>query len=113
MFLFLIVLFIYSIETENFYITKFSKNTILDNIVYETCIVGKNSNGTQINNRFKMFANNVSDYCNESGNYCDLIIINNTAIPPLGNWSLLNYTHYDYHIDYKWRGLNTSLDFVC
>jgi len=113
MFLFLIILFIYSLETDNFYITKFSKNTILDNIIYETCVIGRNSNGTQIDQRLKMFVNNVSNYCGERGSYCELLITNNTPIPPSGNWSLLNYTHYDYHIDYNWKGLNTSLDFVC
>ena len=113
MFLFLLLLFIYSIETENFYITKFRENTILDNIIYETCIIGYNSNGTQINERYEEFSNNVSNYCQQYENNCILDIINNTPIPPLGNWSKLNYSHYDYHINYNWNGFNTSLDFVC
>ena len=113
MLLFLLLIFIYYIETENSYITKSSQDSILNNIIYETCIIGKNSNGSQIDSRYRAFSGNVSQYCNSNNNYCNLIINNNTAIPPLGNWSKLNYTHYDYSIVYSWDGYNTTLDFNC
>lgn len=113
MLLFLLLFIIYSLETENSYISKFSDDTILNNIVYETCVIGKNSNGTQIDGRYSSFSLNVSDYCESMNNYCNLSITPNVVIPPEGNWSLLNYTHYDYHIDYGWNGYNTSFDFNC
>lgn len=113
MLLFLLLFFIYSLETDNSYIVKFSKNSILDNIVYETCIIGKNSNGTQIDGRFDSYELNVLNYCISRGLSCNLTIINNTQIPPLGNWSLLNYTHYNYNIDYNSDNFNVSFDFNC
>lgn len=113
MLIFILLLFIYSLETDNFYINKLSKTNILDNIIYETCVIGKNSNGSQIDLRYQQFTGNVSSYCSNMGNTCNLIIINNTPIPPLGNWSNLNYGHYDYSILYSWDGYEIDLDFNC
>ncbi|MDA3856502.1 MAG: hypothetical protein PF569_09685 [Candidatus Woesearchaeota archaeon] len=113
LFLLLLLIFIYSIETENTYIVKSGKFNLLNNIVYETCKVGKFSNGTYIDSRYLEFENDLESYCISYGYLCNLTITNNTIIPPSGNWSLLNYTHYDYHIDYRYEGYNYSSSFIC
>lgn len=113
LFLILLLIFIYSIETENTYIVKSGKFNLLNNIVYETCNVGKLSNGTFIDSRYNEFEVNVESYCLSYGYLCNLTIVNNTIVPPGGNWSLLNYTHYNYHIDYSYEGYEYSNSFIC
>lgn len=113
LFLLLLLIFSYSLGTENSYITKKSKFNLLDNIIYETCQIGRNSNGTFIDSRYSNFTLDVKNYCQEFNYNCTLSIINNTAIPPLGNWSLLNYTHYNYSIYYEFDGFKYNNDFSC
>lgn len=101
LFLMLLLVFISSLETKNTYIIKGTENDIVENIVYETCMIARMSNGTYIENRFVEFSNDVSGYCNGKGIYCLLNITNNTQIPT--NLSKINYTLFDYNIQ-----LNTS-----
>lgn len=109
--LILVLIFTYYQETDNSYIVKSSKYNLLDNIIYETCLVGRNSNGTYIQVRFDSFTNNVSSYCLDSGYVCNLTIQNNSIIP--SNESLINYTLFDYHIEYNASGYVYSGDFNC
>jgi hypothetical protein len=113
LFVFLLLIFIYSIETPNSYIVNSSKFNLIDNIIYETCQVGKISNGSYIDQRYSNFSIDVNNYCIGFGYNCSLSIINNTAIPPESNWSKLNYSHYNYALVYSAKGLNYTTDFDC
>jgi uncharacterized membrane protein len=109
--LFFSVLFIYSLETENTYITSSSKNGILGNIIYESCQVGIKSNGSYIDLRYSEFTSNVSNYCDNLNYVCSLTIIKKGGAPT--NLSDLNYTHYDYNINYENEGFVYTNDFTC
>lgn len=100
MFLLLLLLFIYSLETQNTYIIEPAKFRLLDNIIYESCMIGKLSNGSFIDSRFDNFTLNVASYCNIFGNFCNLTIVKIDGAPT--NLSLLNYTHYNYSLEYNY-----------
>lgn len=110
-FLLLLLIFTYSLETQNSYITKPSKISILDNVLQETCIIGKMSNGSQIDGRYSNFTTDIFDYCLSYGYHCDLNITKKVSAPT--NLSLLNYTHYDYHINYSNSNLSYVSSFTC
>ncbi len=113
-FLFLsFLLFTYSIETENSYISSSGKNYIQKSIFYETCQIGYSSNGSQIESRYSDFASNLGQYCTDLGITCYLSIENNTQVPPLGNYSLLNYSHFDYSLYYLNGGFQVNMSFRC
>jgi len=113
-FLLLLLLFIYSQETQNTYIVKSSNFNLVENIMCETCYIGTTSNGSYIDGRYSTFKNDVNNYCLSLGIVCNLSIINNSAIPPQpGNYSSLNYTHYDYQISYKSLEVNYTKTFTC
>ena len=107
----LLLLFIYSQETVNSYIIKPNKNNILNNVVYETCQIGKMSNGSYIDSRFGNFTQDVDSYCNSFGYLCNLTITKQVGAPT--NLSLLNYTFYDYDINYSNDGFYYSSNFTC
>jgi len=113
LYLILLILFSYSLETQNDYITKNTKNLLLNNLIYETCQIGKLSNGSFIDSRLSNFSVDVNNYCDGFGYNCSLSIINNTQIPPGGNYSKLNYTHYNYSIFYEVDGFVYTGDFTC
>ncbi|MFW6009300.1 MAG: hypothetical protein ACOCP8_08570 [archaeon] len=99
LFLFLLLIISYSIETQNNYIEKNNKYFVVNNIITETCIIGQNSNGSNIQERFLNFTQDVYLYCDDMDYNCNLTIINNTLIPT--NISLINYTLFDYYIDFQ------------
>ena len=109
----LLLIYIYSQETENSYIVKNGQLSLIDNVIHETCQIGYLSNGSYIDQRYSNFTGEVSTYCSSFGYSCSLLITNNTQIPPSGNYSLLNYTHYNYSIDYEYRTLSISKNFTC
>lgn len=111
MFLILLLLFSYSLETRNTYKTHFSKTDILDNIMLETCQVGIRSNGSYIDERYSDFTTSVSSYCSDFGYDCSLGITKKDSAP--ANLSLLNYTHYDYEINYTKETLSFNGSFNC
>ena len=113
MFLFLLMIFIYSQETQNTYIVKSGEYNLVKNIIYETCYIGTTSNGSFIDNRYSTFKNNIYSHCQNIEKICNLTITNNTQIPPLGNYSLLNYTHYNYHLTYLTEHISYSINFTC
>jgi len=107
----LLLTFIYSQETENYYILKSSKTTILDNIVHETCQVGKMSNGSYIDSRLGNFSQSLNTYCNDFDFTCNLTVLKSGSAP--ANLSLLNYTFYNFTLDYKNEGFNHTSNFTC
>ena len=113
LFYILLFLFIYSLETENSYIVNSDKVNLLDNLVYETCQIGINSNASQIAQRFGNYTNDVRSYCIDFGYNCTLDIQLQAGMPPGGNFSLLNYTMYDYNISYRKSGFNYHGGFTC
>lgn len=107
----LLLLFIYSQETDNSYIIKSSKSSIIDNIIYETCRVGKMSNGSYIDSRFGNFSISTLNYC-ASFNYTCILNITKSASAP-ANLSILNYTSYNFSITYYNDGFNYTSNFTC
>lgn len=110
-FLVLLLIFSYSLETQNSYIIKSSKNKLLNNIIYETCFLGKMSNGSQIDSRFSQLEIDIDSYCQGFGNVCNLNISKVDTAP--SNLSLLNYTHYTYELNYSNSGYSFNSSFTC
>ncbi len=110
LFILLAAIFIYSLETDNTYISDFGDNSILRNIISEMCLIGENSNSSNIVSRHNNFVLNIANYCNSFGNNCDLEY---SYTAPGGNMSLLNYTHFIYNISYNWGMMNYEGSFVC
>ncbi len=107
----ILLLFIYSQETENFYIIKSSKTDIANNIIYETCKIGKMSNGSYIDSRLGNFSQSISNYCLDFNYTCILTIEKSPSAPV--NLSLLNYTYYNFTYNYYNYGLNSTVNFTC
>ena len=112
-FLVLLLVFTYSLETENFYIQNSAEKHIINNIIYETCQIGYLSNGTQLNGSLNNWSLDINSYCNGLGKTCGLLITNNSQIPPSGNWSLLNYSHYNYTLNFQGNSINSINTFSC
>lgn len=112
-YLVLLLFLIYYVETENTYIVFSGENHIEKNIILETCEIGYRSNGTQIGPRYENFSNSLLEACYKKGVHCNISIVNNTAIPPEGNYSLLNHTHYDYQVYINSSRLEINKSFTC
>jgi len=93
-----LLIFSYSLETQNDYISKNSGNNILENIIFETCSIGKLSNGTFINQRYENYTIDIKNYCKEF-NYSCLLNITNSYNET--NLSILNYKNYSYHLKFN------------
>ena len=113
LFLFLLLLFIYSVETDNTYIENSGENKLILNIIEETCLVATLNNGTDLNASLYQFEIDVNDYCSQVKANCTITITNNSIIPPGGNWSDLNHTHYNYDINYSYGGLSFTQTIGC
>lgn len=110
-FIMLSLLFIYSLETENYYIENLGESSLLSNIIYETCMVGKYSNGSYLDSRFFDFETRVESYCIESEINCNLSIIKQGGAP--SNLSLLDYSYYNYYINYTNKNFEYNSEFNC
>ncbi len=113
MFFLLLLIFIYSLETDNSYIVKRGKTNLLDNLMHQSCQIGIYSNATNIQNRFSNFSSSVLSYCDGFGNSCNVTFTLVMARVPGGNMSLLNYTHFDYAVDYTFEGYGYAGNFTC
>lgn len=113
LFVILLVIFIYSLETDNTYIPILGDSYLLENIEFETCKVLKMSNGTQIENRLDFLSINIPIYCNNRNNQCVFSYQNITTIPPGGNYSLLNYTHFNYSLEINQSSKNINKKIIC
>ena len=111
MFLSLLLVFIYSTGAPNFYIHKSGELSIFENIKSQTCKVATISNGTYIDSRFTNLSNEVSAYCTSFGSSCDLVITKSSGAP--SNLSLLNYTFYNYSINYDGNLYDYLGNFSC
>lgn len=69
------------------------------------------SNGSYIDERFGNFTQSVANYCTEFDYTCALNISKSESAPT--NLSLLNYTYYNYSINYYNLGFNYSSNFTC
>ncbi len=113
LFFLLLLLFIYSLETQNFYIESKNDFYILDNIKYEICYIAKNSDYINMETRFNQLSLDISSYCLQYSNICNLSIIKKNYMPPFGNITLLNYSQFDYNIYFNWNGLIVEENFIC
>lgn len=107
MFLMLLLIYLYSLETDNTYIISSSNVHLQENIIYETCQVGYNSIPGNIEERFTNFTNDVSQYCDGFGYTCTLSI-NIVGSPPTPD-----YTDFTYSIFYSASGYESEEAFVC
>ena len=113
LFLFLLLLFIYSVETDNTYIENSGENKLILNIIEETCLVATLNNGTDLNSSLYRFESEVNSYCLQVGTNCTLDVSNNSEVPPGGDWSALNHTHYDYNLTYNYDGFSFTQTIGC
>ena len=93
-----LLLFTYSIETHNFYIKENRGIDIYKNIIFETCNIGKLSNGTYITQRYSNFSSEVKNYCLEFNYMC---ILNITNSDNETNLSILNYKNFSYSLKFN------------
>lgn len=103
--------FIYSQETDNYYILSSGESIILENLIYETCQIGYLSNGSYIETRYSLFQNLTNSNCLNSPNNCTLSIMKIGGAPT--NLSLLNYTHFNYNLSFIGNTINYSNSFTC
>ena len=113
LFLFLLIIYIYSVGTSNYYNVETRDFSIMDNIISETCFIARNLKGEALDLGLKSFKYNSSNYCREHNWKCDLSIINLTALPPLGNWSMVNNSLYEFEIDYSDMKYSAKKRFIC
>lgn len=109
--LFLLLVFIYSLETQNTYIVNSAESLLVENIIYETCEIGITSNGSYLDSRFSSFENSIENYCSSINFNCNLTTIKSAGAP--ANLSLLNYTFYNFTIDFQGNVLDIEKDFNC
>ncbi len=112
-FLFLIFLYIYSLETMNSYINMPPKTTILQVVADEVCYLAYRSSGEDLDLRLKMVNSSLLEYCNSEGLLCSFDIIPYGEVPPLGNWSLLNYSYYNFSLFVSDSTFNFTREFKC
>ena len=105
------LVFIYSLETENSYIANFGESIIIENIIYETCELGYQSNGSYIETHFTNFQNLVNQNCLNKTYKCELTITKQLSAPT--NLSLLNFTHFNYNLKFTSNTLNYSNTITC
>jgi hypothetical protein len=109
--LILSLVFIYSLETDNSYITDFTDSSIIENILYETCIIGQNSNGSQFDSRFSTYENHINLNCQNSHYNCLLNITKQSGATT--NLSLLAVTDFDFHLYFENQFINYSNFYTC
>jgi hypothetical protein len=109
--LILSLVFIYSLETDNSYIIDFSDSIIIENIIYETCVIGQNSNGSQFDSRFSAYETHVNLNCQNSHYTCLLNITKQSVATT--NLSLLDVTDFDFHLYFENQFINYSNIFTC
>jgi len=101
LFLFVLMLYVYSTGTSNYYNIETRGFYIVNNIIYETCNIANNNIAENLSNRLESFENNISAYCREFNWKCDIDIINLSEIPPGGNWSKVNKSLYEFELNYS------------
>ena len=109
--LILSLVFIYSLETDNSYITDFTDSIIIENIIYETCVIGQNSNGSQFDSRFLSYKNHINLNCQNNYYSCLLNITKQGSAP--ANLSLLTLADFDFHLTFENDFINYSNTFIC
>ena len=104
---------IYSQETVNTYKNPNHDFYILDPLKKEVCGLVTVTNGTNLPIVTSQMETDTGEFCSKRGLYCNLTIINTTQVPFSGNWSMHNYTHYNYTLEVRSSYLNYSNTFTC
>ncbi len=105
------LLFIYSAGIINVFKEEYRKDYLVENIKYETCQVARISNGSFIDTRLQEFSSNVFNYCLNKGCYCNLTVYKSATAPT--NLSLLNYSYYEFGLNYSCMGTVYDQRFKC
>ncbi|NQZ84671.1 MAG: hypothetical protein HRU03_03040 [Nanoarchaeales archaeon] len=109
--LILSLVFIYSLETDNSYITDFTNSIIIENIIYETCNIAYNSNGSQFDSRFLSYQNHINLNCLNNNYNCLLTITKQPSAP--ADLSLLSYSDFDFDLYFENKFINYSNTYTC
>lgn len=105
---------IYSQETVNTYKNPSSDFHIINSLENEVCKLVTTTNGSNLPNSVESVVEDTAIYCQNRGNInCSLSIINTTQVPFGGNWSMHNYTHYNYSLWYNTSFLEYNNSFTC
>lgn len=94
-FLLLTLYFIYSQEITTSYIGQFDLYHYTNNIEHEVCDSITSISGQNLTFRIDYLKNNLPLYCDLYDFNCSLTFDNSSIIPPMGNWSLVNYSLYN------------------
>lgn len=111
LYLAMFLVFIYSLETDNYYITHFEEYSIVENLKFETCYVVTSTNGTYLENKLLEFNQGVASYCSSFGLNCNFTATNITPIP--SNESLINYSLYSYSLEVTTPQSSSFSQFTC
>jgi len=93
-----LLIFSYSQETQNNYIKENSNIDIVENVIFETCNIGKLSNGTYIEQRYSNYSSDINSYCQRFNYSC---ILNITNTDGETNLSILNYNNFSYNLKFN------------
>ena len=102
------LLFLYSLETQNYYNTNSQKIDIDSTIHLLFCEHITQASGLNLNSSLVEFENSFEQYCNHIDSLtCNVNIIVSTN-PPGGNFSLLNFTHLSLNYSTQYYTHNNS-----
>ena len=103
--------FIYSLETSNFYIESSRDSYQFSHYIFEFCTVAQNNNGTQLDTKMGEFETSFESFCLNSGYECNITIQKLPSAPV--NDSLLNYSHYNFTLDFESEDFSYKEGFIC
>ncbi len=109
--LIVLIVFINSTIVNKKFKEGYIQNYLLSNIMDEICKTGKLSNGSYIENRYNIIKNKIENYCLKKNIICNITIVKKSSAPT--NLTLLNYTHFNYTINYTSKYLKVYRRFNC
>lgn len=104
---------IYSQETVNTYKNPEHDFYILESLEKEVCALITITNGTNLPVVIPQMETDTGEFCSKRGLNCLLEIKNTTQVPFNGNWSMHNYSYYNYTLALQSNYLNYSNTFTC
>jgi hypothetical protein len=113
LFLFLLLYFIYSLETVNTYKFENGDFIYIDEYKDKICTPLISRNGIDLNSTIPLIETSIYGYCSYAEIECNFIIYNITEVPPLGNWSLLTIDQFRVTFDFNQSYAQVTNDFNC
>jgi hypothetical protein len=113
LFLFLLLYFIYSLETVNTYKFENGDFIYINEYKDKICTPLISRNGTVLNSTILLIENSIASYCSYAEIDCNFDIYNITPIPPSGNWSLLTMDQFNISFDFNGSYTQVTNTFNC